>query len=114
MADQPFPGEQKNTDVRYQHADHHRQDRRRGESQCADNGSGKREHDHQARHLRERLGSVQVLTPARHTAPQVAGIVHRRLPVQEHLSAGAHDAHAGWTQGGINLDAADSFPGLIA
>ena len=96
MADQSFPGEKKNPDIRYQHADHYRQDRRRGESQCADDGSGKRKHNYQPRHLREGLGSVQVLTPTRHTAPQVACVVHRRVPVQEHLPAGFHDAHTGW------------------
>ena len=108
VAHQPLLGHQQNRDVGNEHEQHRDQDRgRRGQAEGADRRTGEGEHHHEARDLRERLGSKKVVTAAEDAPPQVLSVIEGGVPVEEDLAKPAMDVHPGRSADRIDLDPAD-------
>ena len=113
---QPLPGQQQNRNVNDQH-DRHRHLHPRRDARLPDNtdgSSGKGEHDHQNRHLWERLLAEDFRAAAHDAFAQVPRIIDRAFPVQQHFAVVFIQMHARRPPLRVEPRSAEQSPSSVA
>ncbi len=115
VAHEALLGEKQDRDVRDKHDHHGYQQRRSGrQAQRTNGGTGERQQHHEDRDLGKVLGSKQVVAAADHASPKMVSIVERGIPVEELLTIGALEPHAGRSFGHVHDRPADLLTPSVA